>query len=116
MICKLKSSGVDDIINHDFMILANFITLPQLVIHSFIGCMMPQRTIAVVPNSGDDSRKCSSLKERVWLTYVDKVNEREEGVEFIPIMSRYCLGRGQHRVGDFFGWLSGNVKWSERVL
>ena len=116
MICELKSSGVDDIIDHDFTILADFITLPQQVIHWFIGCMMPQRTIAIVPNSAYDSAKSSSLKESVWLTYINKVNEHEEGVEFVPIMSRYCLGRGQHRVRDFFGRLSGNVKWSERVL
>ena len=36
MICELKSSGTDDIIDHDFTILANFITLPQLVIHSVV--------------------------------------------------------------------------------
>ena len=104
MICELKSSGIDDIIDHDFMILADFITLPQLVIHWFVRCIMPQCTIAIVPNGGYDSRKCDSLKERVWLTYIDKVNEHEEGVEFVPIMSRYCLGREQHRVGDFF-WM-----------
>ena len=56
--------------------------------------MMPQHTIAVVPNGGYDSGKCGSLKKRVWLTYIDKVNEHEEGVEFVPIVSRYYLGRG----------------------
>ena len=94
MMFELKSSGIDDIIDHDFMILANFITLLQLVIHWSVRCMMPQRTIAIVPNGGYDSGKCGSLKERVWLTYINKVNECEEGVEFVPIVSRYCSGRG----------------------
>ena len=110
MICELKSSGIDDIIDHDFTILADFITLPQLVIHWFVRCIMPQCTIAIVPNGGYDSRKCDSLKERVWLTYIDKVNEHEEGVEFVPIMSRYCLGREQHRVGDFFWTVIGKCQ------
>ena len=95
MINKLRRSGVSDIIDHNFTILADFITLPQLVIHLFVRCMMPERTIAVVPNGG-------SLKERIWLTYMDKVNERAEGVDFVPMISRYCSGRGQHRVGSFY--------------
>ena len=42
MIKELKDSGVKDIIEHDFTILADFITLPQLVIHWFVGCVMPE--------------------------------------------------------------------------
>ena len=33
MINELKGSGVTDIVQHNFTMLANFITLPQLVIH-----------------------------------------------------------------------------------
>ena len=39
MIMELKSTGVKDIIDHDYTILADFITLPQMVIHWFVGCM-----------------------------------------------------------------------------
>ena len=102
MINELKGSGVTDIVQHDFTILANFITLPQLVIHWFVGCMMPERTISVVPNGAYDSGKCGSLKERMWLSYMDKMKERLEGNQFVPIMSRYCSGCGQHRIGAFY--------------
>ena len=47
MICELKQSGVTGIIDHEFTILANFITLPQMVIHWFVGCMMPKRCLAI---------------------------------------------------------------------
>ena len=40
MIMELKSTGVKGIIYHDYSILADFITLPQMVIHWFVGCMM----------------------------------------------------------------------------
>ena len=102
MVSELRSSGVNDIIDHDFTILADFITLPQLVVHWFIGCMMPQRTIAVVPNGGYDGEKGRSLKEHVWLSYLDKVNEHMEGVNFVPIVSRYCSRCTQQRVGSFY--------------
>ena len=37
MIMELKSTGVKGIIDHDYTILADFITLPQMVIHWFVG-------------------------------------------------------------------------------
>ena len=37
MIMELKSTGVKGIIDHDYTILADFITLPQMVIHLFVG-------------------------------------------------------------------------------
>ena len=104
MIRELKSSGVVGIVEHDYTILADFITLPQMVIHWFVGCMMPDRTIAVVPNGGYDRGKCGSLKERIWLTYLDVLHEEEEGNNFVPMQSRYCSGEGQHRIGEFF-WM-----------
>ena len=91
-----------DIVQHDFTILANFITLPQLVIHWFVGCMMPEHTISIVPNGGYDSSKYGSLKERMWLSYMDKMNKRLEGNQFVPITSRYCSGHDQHGVGAFY--------------
>ena len=84
MINKLKSSGVGGIVEHDFTILSDFITLPQMVIHWFVGCMMPEQTIVVVPNGGYDRGKCGSLKERVWLTYLDMLNEENEKGTFVP--------------------------------
>ena len=102
MINELKGSGVTNIVQHDFTILAYFITLPQLVIHWFVSCMMPERTVSVVPNGGYDSGKCGSLKGRMWLSYMDKMNERLEGNQFVPIMSRYCSGHGQHCIGAFY--------------
>ena len=68
MISELKGSRVTDIVQHDFTILANFITLPQLVIHWFVNCMMPEHTVSIVPNGGYDSGKYGSLKERMWLS------------------------------------------------
>ena len=65
MIRELKSSGVVGIEEHVCTILADFITLPQMMIHWLVGCMMPERTIAVIPNSGCDRGKCDSLKERI---------------------------------------------------
>ena len=63
--------------------------------------MMPERTIAVVPNGGYDRGKFGSLNERVWLTYLDTLHGELEGEEFIPILPRYCSG-GQQRLGDFY--------------
>ena len=60
MIKELKDSGVKDIIEHDFTLLADFITLPHLAIHWFVGCVMPERTVSVVPNGGYDGGKCGS--------------------------------------------------------
>ena len=102
MIRELKSSGVVGIEEHVYTILADFITLPQMMIHWFVGCMMPERTIAVIPNGGCDRGKCDSLKERIWLTYLDVLHEEEEGNNFVPMQSRYCSGKGQHRIGEYF--------------
>ena len=102
MIRELKSSGVVGIVEHDYTILADLITLPQMVIHWFVECMMPERMIAVVPNGGYDRGKCGSLKERIWLTYSDVLHEEEERHDFVPMQSRYCSGEGQHRIGEFF--------------
>ena len=92
MICELKQSGVTGIIDHEFTILADFITLPQMVIHWFVGCMMPERCLAIVPNRGYDNGKHGSVKENMWLAYLDKMHEELEGDSFIPIDSRYCTG------------------------
>ena len=72
-----------------------------MVIHWFVGCMMKEREISVVPAGGYSSGKCGSLKERIWLAYLDKIHMEEEGDNFVPITSRYCSGVGQHRVGNF---------------
>ena len=42
MIEELKKTGVKGIIDHEFTIIADFIMLPQLVIHWYVGCMMPE--------------------------------------------------------------------------
>ena len=101
MIKELKRSGVDDIVDHDFTIIADFMTLPQLVVHCFVGCMMVDRTIAVVPNGGYDIGKGGSLKEHVWLVSVD-VEHECEGDEYVPLVSRYCSGRGQQHIGGYY--------------
>ena len=101
MISELLKSNVKDIVPHQYTILADFITLPQLVIHWYVGTSMPSRSLAIVPNGGYDSCKCGSLKENIWLTYLDKLHEQEEGVNFIPIRSRYCGGQGQKLVGRY---------------
>ena len=70
MIMELKSTAVK---GHDYTILADFITLPQMVIHWFVGCMMNEREISVVPSGGYFDGKCGSRKERIWLTYLDAI-------------------------------------------
>ena len=92
MICELKQSGVTGIINHEFTILADFITLPQMVIHWFVGCMMPEHCLAVVPDRSYDNGKHGSVMENLWLAYLNKMHEELEGNSFIPIDSRYCTG------------------------
>ena len=37
----------------------------------------------------------------MWLIYLDKLHERDEGVNFVPIRSCYCSGRGQKTVGRY---------------
>ena len=93
MMNELVRSNVKGIVPHQFTILADFITLPRLVIHWYVGTAMPQRTLAIVPRSGNGG----SLKEKVWLTYLDKLHEETEGVNFIPIRSRYCTGQKQKK-------------------
>ena len=102
MIKELKKSGIDGIIDHQFTILADFVTLPQMVIHWYVGSMMPKRSLSIVPHGGYDNGKCGSLKENVWLAYLDTVNEEKEGANFIPICSRYSTGQKQKRVGKYF--------------
>ena len=66
MISELLKSNVKNIVLHQYMILADYITLPQLVIHCYTGTSLPTRSLAIVPNGGYDSGKCGSLKENVW--------------------------------------------------
>ena len=101
MICELKQSGVTGIIDHEFTILADFITLPQMVIHWFVGCIMPEHCLAIVPNRGYDNGKHASVKENVWLAYLDKMHEKLEGDSFVLIYSRYCTGRKQQQIGHY---------------
>ena len=102
MIMELKSMGVKGIIDHDYTILADFIMLPQMVIHWFVGCMMNEREISVVPSGGYFDGKCGSRKERIWLTYLDAIHLREECGDFVPLVSRYCSGIGQYRAGGYY--------------
>ena len=101
MIIELKNSGVVDIVDHQYTILADFITLPQMVIHWFVGVMLPERTLSIVPHRGYEWGKCGSYKERVWLTWLDKQNAKEEGESFVPIQSRYS-SEGQMKVDRYY--------------
>ena len=74
MMNELLRSNVKDIVPNQFTVLADFVTLPQLVIHWYVGSSMPQKTLTVVPHGGYDSGKCGSLKEKVWLMYLDKLH------------------------------------------
>ena len=60
MIGELIRSNMTDIVPHQYTILTDFITLPQLVIHWHVGCSMPERTLAMVPHGGYDGGKCGS--------------------------------------------------------
>ena len=102
MICELKKTGVCGIVDHEYTIATDFITLPQMVIHWFVGCMMPKWSIAIVPNRSYDSGKDGSIKENVWLAYLNKLHGHSEGNAFVPITSRYCMGSTQKRVRRFF--------------
>ena len=102
MMNELVRSNVKDIVLHQFTVLADFIMLLQLVIHWYVGIAMPQRTLAIVPHGGYDSGKCGTLKDKVWLTYLDKLHEETEGVNFIPIRSRYCIGQKQNKVSNYY--------------
>ena len=70
--------------------------------------MMPERSIAIVPNHGYDSRKDGSKKENVWLAYLNKLHGHSEGNAFVPITSRYCTGSTQKGSGIFFWTGLGN--------
>ena len=94
---ELLKSNVKDIVPHQFTILADFVTFPELVIHWYVGSSMPQKTLAVIPHVGYDSGKCGSLTEKVWLMYLDKLHEEVEGVNFTPIRSKYCTGQKQKK-------------------
>ena len=65
MINELAKSKVKDIVPYQYTILANFITLPQLVIHWYVGTSMPSTSLAIVPNGGYDNGKCGSLKKNI---------------------------------------------------
>ena len=60
MINELKESNVSD--NHQFTILADFVTLPLMMIHWYVGSLMLMNSLAVIPNGGYDSGKCGSLE------------------------------------------------------
>ena len=62
---------------HQYTILADFIMLPLLVIHWYIATAMPECTLAIVPHGGYDRGKCGSLKENIWLAYLDKTHGRD---------------------------------------
>ena len=102
MIKELLNKGVEGIVQHQYTILADTITLPRLVIHQYVGMAMPEKSLAIVPNGGYDIGKCASLKEYTWLVYLDKQNEKEEGPNFVPIWSRYCSGLAQKQLVIFF--------------
>ena len=101
MINELIKSNVKDIVPHQYTILADFITLPQLVIHWYVGASMPPRTLAKVPHSGYHSGKCGLLKENIWPSYLDKLHEEIEGVNFVPIRSRYFSEQKQKLIGRY---------------
>ena len=97
MINEFLRDDVKDIVPHQYTILADFITLPQLVIYWYVATAMPEHTLAIIPHGGYDKRKCGSLKENIWLAYLDTVHERDEGVNFVPIRSHYCTSGLQKR-------------------
>ena len=101
MISELRTSGVMDIIDHQYTILADFITLPQMVIHWFVGVMLPERTLSIVPHRGYEWGKCGSHKEQIWLASIDKKNVAMESESFVPIQSRYSTC-GQKKVGKYY--------------
>ena len=100
MIKELKASGVK-LTEHTYTILADFITLPQMVIHWYVGAIMEERKLSVVPHRGYDWGKCGSLKERLWLMWLDRINVANEGDAYVPIRSRYTTA-GQERIGRYF--------------
>ena len=85
MIRELRDSNVSGLVEHTYTILADFITLPQMVIHWYVGAIMKEKTLSVVPHKGYDYGKCGSLKERLWLTWLDHENATNEGESYVPI-------------------------------
>ena len=85
MIGELKQTSIRGIFEHEFTMLVDFITLPQMIIHWYVRCMMPERCLAIVPDRGYNSGKCGSVKENVWLAYLDKLHEQLEGKDFMQI-------------------------------
>ena len=57
MINELLRDDVKDKVPHQYIILADFIMLPQLVIHWYVATAMPERTLAIVPHGGYDKGK-----------------------------------------------------------
>ena len=100
MIKELRDSNVRGLVEHMYTILADFITLPQMVIHWYVGAIMKEKT-SVVPHKGYDNGKCGSLKERLWLMWLDHKNATNEGESYVPIKSRYTT-TGQEKVGRYF--------------
>ena len=101
MVKELTDSNVCGLVEHTYTILADFITLPQMVIHWYVGAIMKEKTLSVVPHKGYDNGKCGSLKERLWLTWLDRKNVANEGETYVPIRSRYTT-MGQEKVGRYF--------------
>ena len=101
MVGELMCTKIKGIVPHQYTILVDFVTLPQLVIHWYVASSMPDKTLAVVPHGGYDGGKCGSLKENIWLSYMDKSHEEMEGPNFVPIGSRYCIGQTQKVVGCY---------------
>ena len=46
---------------------------------------MPSGLLAIAPTGSYDSGKCGSLKENVWLTYLDKLHEQRRGCNFCTV-------------------------------
>ena len=64
--------------------------------------MMNERQISVVPSGGYFDGKCGSHKERIWLTYLDAIHLHKKCDDFVPLVSRYCSGISQYRVGGYY--------------
>ena len=45
MIKELLNKGVEGIVQHQYTILADTVTLPQLVIHQYVGTAMPEKSL-----------------------------------------------------------------------
>ena len=101
MVKELRDGGVSNLVEHTYTILADFITLPQMVIHWYVGAIMKEHKLSVVPHRGYDWGRCGSMKERLWLMWLDAQNVNREGALYVPIQSRYTTG-GQERVGRYF--------------